>query len=100
MVASCCCGASCRWAVAVALVAGLIALPKQLRWRDDATRLAQRMRDAGVDAWCDVYPRMPHVWHRLGPLLPETRRSIEEIGDFIREMIPEPRAEMRAGGGP
>eukprot|EP01046_Picozoa_sp_COSAG06_P079692 COSAG06_NODE_27093_length_601_cov_1.047809_1_plen_109_part_01 len=39
MGASCRCGASCRWAVAVALVAGLIALPKQLRWRDDATRL-------------------------------------------------------------
>lgn len=66
--------------------------------RDDATRLAQRMRDAGVDAWCDVYPRMPHVWHRLGPLLPETRRSIGEIGEFIREMIPDLPARRRAGG--
>ncbi|MEQ8378934.1 alpha/beta hydrolase [Parvibaculum sp.] len=75
-----------------------VGAPEMLR--DDSTRLAQRLREAGGKAWCDVYPRMPHVWHRLGPLLPETRRSIEEIGDFIREMIPEPRAEMRAGGGP
>ena len=72
-----------------------VGAPEMLR--DDSTRLAQRMRDAGGQAWCDVYPRMPHVWHRLGPLLPETRRSIGEIGEFIREMIPEPRQRRQAG---
>lgn len=65
--------------------------------RDDSTRLAQKMRDAGGEVWCDVYPRMPHVWHRLGPLLPETRRSIVEIGEFIREMIPDPQERRQAG---
>ncbi|MEQ9195278.1 MAG: alpha/beta hydrolase [Parvibaculum sp.] len=75
-----------------------VGAPEMLR--DDSTRLAQRLREAGGRAWCDVYPRMPHVWHRLGPLLPETRRSIEEIGDFIREMIPVERADRLAGGGP
>ncbi|MEQ8268975.1 MAG: alpha/beta hydrolase [Parvibaculum sp.] len=75
-----------------------VGAPEMLR--DDSTRLAQRMRDAGGKAWCDVYPRMPHVWHRLGPLLPETRRSIEEIGGFIREMIPGREGRMRAGGRP
>lgn len=66
--------------------------------RDDSTRLATRMREAGVDAWCDVYPRMPHVWHRLGPLLPETRRSIKEIGDFLCQMLPgQPEAKRKVG---
>jgi epsilon-lactone hydrolase len=71
-----------------------VGAPEMLR--DDSTRLAQRLREAGGKAWCDVYPRMPHVWHRLGPLLPETRRSIEEIGDFLREMIPD---EAQGGQG-
>lgn len=72
-----------------------VGAPEMLR--DDATRLATRMRVAGTKAWCDVYPRMPHVWHRLGPLLPETRRSIGEIGEFIREMIPDIRDRRQAG---
>lgn len=72
-----------------------VGAPEMLR--DDSTRLAQRMREVGGAAWCDVYPRMPHVWHRLGPLLPETRRSIVEIGEFICEMIPE-RCERRQVG--
>lgn len=66
--------------------------------RDDSTRLATRLREAGVQAWCDVYPRMPHVWHRLGPLLPETKRSIKEIGDFLREMLPGRREDRRRAG--
>lgn len=72
-----------------------VGAPEMLR--DDATRLATRMREAGTRAWCDIYPRMPHVWHRLGPLLPETRRSIGEIGEFIREMIPDLEARRQAG---
>lgn len=66
--------------------------------RDDSTRLATRLREAGVDAWCDVYPRMPHVWHRLGPLLPETKRSIKEIGDFLREILPGRSEDKRRVG--
>jgi len=66
--------------------------------RDDSTRLATRLREAGVEAWCDVYPRMPHVWHRLGPLLPETRRSIKEIGDFLCQMLPGQPEEKRKVG--
>ncbi|MBI1260934.1 MAG: alpha/beta hydrolase fold domain-containing protein [Rhizobiales bacterium] len=74
-----------------------VGAPEMLR--DDSTRLAQRMRDAGGQAWCDVYPRMPHVWHRLGPLLPETRCSIIEIAEFICEMIPEPHRLQKSGTG-
>jgi len=68
--------------------------------RDDSTRLAARMKEAGVDVWCDVYQRMPHVWHRLGALIPETRRSIGEIGDFINEMIPDKSTPGRSGTRP
>ncbi len=57
--------------------------------RDDGTRLAQSLRDAGCKAWCDVYPRMPHGWHALGTRIPETQRSITEIGEFLKEMMPD-----------
>lgn len=57
--------------------------------RDDGTRLAQKLRDAGCKAWCDVYPRMPHGWHALGTRIPETKRSITEISEFLKEMMPD-----------
>ncbi len=56
--------------------------------RDDGARLAQNLRDAGCKAWCDVYPRMPHGWHALGTRIPETKRSITEISEFLKEMMP------------
>lgn len=50
----------------------------------DATRLADDARAAGVDVSLVVWPRMWHVWHLLGPSLPEARQAIDAIGAFIR----------------
>ncbi|MEQ9520572.1 MAG: alpha/beta hydrolase [Parvibaculum sp.] len=98
-------GQSAADPMASPLFAGLGGLPPTLIHvgapeilRDDATRLAKRMKEAGCDVWCDIYPRMPHVWHRLGPLLPETRRSIAEIAAFFLEMIPGERLKKRRHG--
>ncbi len=53
--------------------------------RDDAVRMADRMREAGCEVELEIWPRMPHVWHALAPLIPEARRAIERIGSFVRD---------------
>jgi len=52
--------------------------------RDDSERMAQRMREAGRDVTVEIWPRMPHVWHGFAPVLPEARRAILRIGEFVR----------------
>lgn len=52
---------------------------------DDSVRMEKRMRAAGCDVTLEVWPRMPHVWHALAPLLPEARDAIARVGTFIRE---------------
>jgi monoterpene epsilon-lactone hydrolase len=51
---------------------------------DDSTRLAERARAAGVDVTLKVWDGLWHVF-QLVPWIPESRQSIEEIGDFIRD---------------
>lgn len=49
----------------------------------DATRLAERAREAGVDVTLRVADDMIHVWQLFAETLPEARMSIEEIGSFV-----------------
>jgi acetyl esterase/lipase len=53
----------------------------------DATRLADQARAAGVDVRLVVWPAMWHVWHLLGPSLPEARQAVAAVGAFIREHL-------------
>ncbi|HEV8679850.1 MAG TPA: alpha/beta hydrolase [Stellaceae bacterium] len=53
--------------------------------RDDAVRMAERMRMAGCSATLEIWPRMPHVWHAFAPVMPEANRAIARVGAFIRE---------------
>lgn len=52
---------------------------------DDATRLAARATDDGVDATLDCWEEMIHVWHMFAAILPEGQQAIERIGEFIRK---------------
>jgi epsilon-lactone hydrolase len=52
--------------------------------RDDAVRMADRMRAAGCQVKLEIWPRMPHVWHLYVPVIPEARRAIDRIGAFVR----------------
>ena len=58
---------------------------------DDAGRLAERARRAGVDVTYEAWPDMIHVWHFFAPLVPEARRALERVGAFIRERLGLPR---------
>jgi len=52
--------------------------------RDDATRMAAKLRQAGCEVELEEWPRMPHVWHHYARLIPEGRRAIERIGAFVQ----------------
>lgn len=51
---------------------------------DDATRLAERAKAAGVDVVLETWDDMIHVWQYFAGMLPEGQQAIERIGEFIR----------------
>jgi epsilon-lactone hydrolase len=52
---------------------------------DDAKRIAERARAAGVKVELEVWPDMPHVWHWCAPVLAQGQQAIEKIGEFVRQ---------------
>ena len=52
---------------------------------DDAKRLADRARAAGVDVTLEPWDDMIHMWHMFAAMLPEGRQAIDRIGEFIRQ---------------
>ena len=52
---------------------------------DDARRLADRARAAGVEVTYEEWPDQPHVWHWFGSFLPEAQQAIDRIGEFVRQ---------------
>lgn len=55
--------------------------------RDDAVRVAEKLRQAGVPVTLDVWDNMPHVWHIFGSRLPEAREAIDQLGAFLRAHV-------------
>ena len=52
---------------------------------DDAVRVAERARDAGVEVELRVWPDMIHVWHAFADILPEGQRGRGRDGGLLRE---------------
>jgi len=87
-------GASARDPLASPLYASLRGLPPLLvqvgeaeTLLDDATRLSERARAAGVEVTLEVWPEMIHVWHLFAPLLPEGAKAVDGVGAFMRERL-------------
>src|SRR5262245_27166158 len=55
--------------------------------RDDATRMAEKMRAAGCHVELEIAPRMWHVWHLLMRVLPESRAALARIGTFMQHRL-------------
>jgi acetyl esterase/lipase len=55
--------------------------------RDDAVRMAEKMRAAGCRVEIEVWPRMPHVWHLFAPVLPEANAAMARVGAFTDRML-------------
>jgi acetyl esterase/lipase len=51
--------------------------------RDDAVRMAERLRAAACDVELEAWPRMFHVWPMFARILPEARAAIARIGAFL-----------------
>jgi acetyl esterase/lipase len=52
---------------------------------DDATRLAERARAAGVNVTLEAWEDMIHVWHLFAPMLPEGQQGVERVGEYMRQ---------------
>jgi monoterpene epsilon-lactone hydrolase len=54
---------------------------------DDASRLAERARAAGIPVTIEVWEQMIHVWHWFLPWLDEAQTAVEKIGSFLRSQL-------------
>lgn len=57
---------------------------------DDSTRVAAKLRAAGVPVTLEVWSGMPHVWQGFAALMPEARTAIGDLGRFLRSHLREP----------
>jgi acetyl esterase/lipase len=48
-------------------------------------RFAEKAKQARVEVTLEVWPGMQHVWQFAATLMPESRRAIFRIGEFIQE---------------
>jgi acetyl esterase/lipase len=51
---------------------------------DDANRVAERAKAAGVKVELEVWDDMIHVWHVFAKILPEAQQAIDKIGKFVQ----------------
>ena len=65
----------------------LIAASNHEILRDDATRLADRLRAAGGRVDLRMADRCPHAWQFFCGVLPEGRNSLESAAAFIRDAL-------------
>lgn len=66
----------------------------------DSELMARRLAEAGVPTTFQVWDRQVHVFQMFGPLLPESRAAIADLGSFVRTAYgttrsapPAPRAD-------
>ena len=54
---------------------------------DDATRLAERAKEAGVEVQLDIWEDMIHVFQAFAVMAPEGTDGINKIGEFIKKFF-------------
>ena len=55
--------------------------------RDDAVRMADKMRTAGCQAEIEVWPHMWHVWLMFMRVMPEAKAAIARIAKFMQDKL-------------
>jgi epsilon-lactone hydrolase len=55
--------------------------------QSDAELLVKRARQSGVDVTFKVWDGMWHVWQISGDTLPEAKKAISEIGNYIKKVF-------------
>jgi epsilon-lactone hydrolase len=94
VVALCLAGANPRNPYASPLYGDLTGLPSTLILvggdevlRDDAVRMADKMRAAGCNVEIEVWPRMWHVWYLCTRGMPEATAAITRIAAFVKDKL-------------
>lgn len=54
---------------------------------DDATRVAERARAAGVEVQLEAWEGLIHVWHLFGPEILEARQAVESLAQFFHKHV-------------
>lgn len=54
---------------------------------DDATRIAENARSAGVPVEIDLYEDLVHVFQAFAPHVPESVEAIEKLGAFVKRQL-------------
>ena len=54
---------------------------------DDALRVAERARAAGVDVRCDVFPEMQHVFQFMAGRAPEADEAIARLAAWVKPRL-------------
>lgn len=62
----------------------------------DARRFARKMSEAGAVCELRIWQDMQHVWHLGSILVPEARRALAEIGEFVNKHYP-PNGDQAPG---
>jgi epsilon-lactone hydrolase len=55
--------------------------------RSDVERFSERARQAGVQVSLEVWTGMQHEWQFTARILPEGRRAISRIGQFVQAAL-------------
>jgi epsilon-lactone hydrolase len=55
--------------------------------RDDAVRMADKMRAAGCHVEIEVWPRMWHVWYMCARIMPEAKAAIARLAEFMTDKL-------------
>ncbi|MGN6516279.1 MAG: alpha/beta hydrolase [Rhizomicrobium sp.] len=64
--------------------------------RDDASRIGDRAAEAGVPVSVEIYDGMQHLF-QASAYVPEARVSLQRLGNFIRQRVPEGMVKAVAG---
>ena len=56
---------------------------------DDSRYLAEKAQQAGTMVELEIWDKMFHVWHFLAGILPQGRKAIHRIAEFVHQHIPE-----------
>ncbi len=51
----------------------------------DAEQLAEKLNENGGTARLEIWPKMPHVFQMFGSRIPEGRKAIDSLGEYLRE---------------
>ena len=54
---------------------------------DDSVRLAERLKEAGVETHLRVWDGLFHCFPLLAPMFPEATEALEEVCAFLRQKL-------------